>query len=356
MISRRSIFAIIACGDYNRVLRLQEAGASRRLTTTAGTASGSFSVSNGQIIDPHGSRFVARGINIHNGTINTAVSDASCKPLLTRFPGINMVRIAIEDNYNADSDPRLQNAVTWLTANGIVVQFGNYTITTSVATGQNLTDFRSMLTRMNKKYKDNPYVWYSTCNEPSDQHTYAGATMDEQKAVYNAIRAISSTAMLGLLDPWTNATTPSIYTTMTNVYWDYHCYPWTTRQSTNPVDYENWIRNRVDYLQTFKTADGVPPALNGEFGNSTTGYSHDANYPKSGEANVTGCITEGNKYSGWVAWLWFWPGNAYISDQVHDDALVDERSVNGVPTVYPLVHPYGTMIAGFIGSTPPPLP
>ena len=160
MISRRSIFAIIACGDYNGALRLQEAGASRRLTTTAGTASGSFSVSNGQIIDPHGSRFVARGINIHNGTINTAVSDASCKPLLTRFPGINMVRIAIEDNYNADSDPRLQNAVTWLTAKGIVVQFGNYTITTSVATGQNLTDFCSMLTRMNKKYKDNPYVWY----------------------------------------------------------------------------------------------------------------------------------------------------------------------------------------------------
>ena len=111
MISRRSIFAIIACGDYNRALRLREADASKRLTTTAGTASGSFSVSNRQIIDPHGNRFVARGINIHNKTITTAVSDASCKPLLTCFPGINMVRIAIEDNYNADSDPGLFNAL-----------------------------------------------------------------------------------------------------------------------------------------------------------------------------------------------------------------------------------------------------
>ena len=356
MISRRSILGIITCADYNRALQLQEPQASKRPTTTESAAAGSFTISNGQIIDPHGNRFVARGVNIHNGTITTAVSDASCKPLLTRFPGINMVRIAIEDNYNADSDTGLQNAVTWLTAKGIVVQFGNYTIMSSVATNQNLTDFCSMLTRMNEKYRDNPYVWYSTCNEPSDQHTYAGATMDEQKAVYNAIRAASSTAMLGLLDPWTNTTTPSIYTTMTSVYWDYHCYPWTTRQSTNPVDYENWIRNRINYLQTLKTADGVPPALNGEFGNSTTGYSHDANYPKSGKANVTGCVAEGNKYSGWVAWLWFWPGNAYIGDQVHDDALVDERPVNGVPTVYPLVHPYGTMIADYIGSTPPPLP
>ena len=145
--------AAVDCGTLNRALRLQEADTSKRLTTTVGTASGSFSVSNGQIIDPHGNRFVARGINIHKNTITTAVSDASCKPLLTRFPGINMVRIAIEDNYNADSDPRLQNAVKWLTAKGIVVQFGNYTVTTSVATGQNLTDFCSMLMRMTKKYR-----------------------------------------------------------------------------------------------------------------------------------------------------------------------------------------------------------
>jgi hypothetical protein len=44
--------------------------------------------------------------------------------------------------------------VTWLTARGIVVQFGNYTAKDSVATGRNLADFCSMLTRMNTKYED----------------------------------------------------------------------------------------------------------------------------------------------------------------------------------------------------------
>ena len=65
------------------------------------TATGQFYVSNGQIIDPKGQPFVARGINVLEG------NRPSVATLQADFPRINFVRLAIYD-YPTTIIPALQ--------------------------------------------------------------------------------------------------------------------------------------------------------------------------------------------------------------------------------------------------------
>jgi hypothetical protein len=191
------------------------------------TSSSSFHVSGGQIVGPNGQPFKAHGIDILESTLGSVVSNSSCAPLLNNFPGTNMVRIAMESGYNSYNDPAFVNAVNWLTAKGIVVEIGNYNTSVSVATGQGLTDEVNWYAALASKYKSNPYVWFSTDNEPTDANTFNGATTAEQLAAYNAIRGTGNTSMIGIEDTFATLN-PANYASMTNVHWDSHYYNWTT--------------------------------------------------------------------------------------------------------------------------------
>ena len=181
----------------------------------------------------------------------------------------------MESGYNSYNDPAFVNAVNWLTAKGIVVEIGNYNTTGSVATGQGLTDELNWYTALASKYQNNPYVWFSTDNEPTDGNTFQGATMQEQTAVYNAIRATGSTAMIGLEDYQGNFQ-GNTYGSMTNVHWDFHYYNWVTGYSADLAANQNWITQRAAIIQSMHSADGVIPAMVGEFGNATDGNNIDA--------------------------------------------------------------------------------
>ena len=75
------------------------------------STAGQFSVSNGQIIDPSGNPFVARGINVFPGQVDAAT-------ILQTFPGINAVRVAATPG----TDPNVLDAlVQGLTSKGVVV-------------------------------------------------------------------------------------------------------------------------------------------------------------------------------------------------------------------------------------------
>jgi len=204
------------------------------VTPTAPSGSGGFSVSGGQIIGPNGQPFKARGIDILESTLGAAVGDASGGALLQDFPNTNMVRIAMESGYQSYTDATFVNAVNWLTAKGIVVEIGNYDAPTqSVSTGSQLTDEVNWYTALATIYKGNPYVWFSTDNEPTDTYSGlpAGSVTAEQVAVYNAIRATGSNSMVGL-EPigGGGSLNPSAYTDMTDVHWDQHYYNWETGQ------------------------------------------------------------------------------------------------------------------------------
>ncbi len=66
------------------------------------TTNGLFSISNGRIIAPDGSDFIARGINIYNSTFypndySTKGTDA-VNQIVRLFPKINMIRFAYQDD------------------------------------------------------------------------------------------------------------------------------------------------------------------------------------------------------------------------------------------------------------------
>ena len=99
--------------------------------------------------------------------------------------------------------------------------------------------------------------------------------MQEQTAVYNAIRATGSNAHIALEDYQGNFQ-GNTYGSMTNVHWDEHNYNWVTNYSTDVGANEAWIRNRIAFLQSMHSADGVIPVQCGEFGNATDGNHIDA--------------------------------------------------------------------------------
>jgi hypothetical protein len=290
------------------------ATADRKLHVSGGTPSSnaSFYVDGGQIIGPDGQPFKAHGIDILESTLGSVVRDASGGALLKNFPGTNMVRIAMESGYHSYNAPSFVNAVGWLTAKGIVVEIGNYNNNESVATGQALTDELNWYVALAGKYENNPYVWFSTDNEPSDRKTYNGATTAEQLAVYNAIRGTGSTAMIGIEDTFATLD-PDNYAHMTNVHWDSHYYNWVIGHSTDLAKNEAAIASRNTILNAlFKDADGTIPIICGEFGNSTDGRNIDP----GGAQAVQAVLNVSPSYSGWTAWLYYWPDTPTMGDQL----------------------------------------
>ena len=87
-----------------------------------------------------------------------------------------------------------------MTSKGIVVEIGNYipALTSKSPPVRHSPMSSPGITSLATAFKGNPYVWFSTDNEPGDQYTYNGATSAEQLAVYNAIRATGNTSMIGL--------------------------------------------------------------------------------------------------------------------------------------------------------------
>ena len=191
-------------------------------TSLAAAQPAGFYVSGGQIIGPNGQPFKAHGIDILESTLGNVVSDPSCAPLLTKFPGTNMVRIVMESGYSSYNDPSFVNAVNWLTAKGIVVEIANYDAPEhSVSTGALLTSEVNWYTALATIYKSNPYVWLSSDNEPQDTYAGlpAGSITAEHNAMYNAIRATGNTNIIGV-NPANSRTTYYLTPTSSVLYHD----------------------------------------------------------------------------------------------------------------------------------------
>jgi Ca-dependent carbohydrate-binding module xylan-binding/Cellulase (glycosyl hydrolase family 5) len=264
-----------------------------------------FSVSNGQIIGPNGQPFIAAGVDIwSNEVINDPTGSANLIESL--FPNANMVRIAAGDGYSTDSVAALEPFINQMTSKGIVVEIGNYNpaLTSNVATGQALTDELAWFTSLATAFKGNPYVWFSTDNEPSDQYNYSGATSAEQLAVYNTIRATGNTSMIGLENSqwslngqqsFSASISASDIAGMTNVHWDDHYYNWLSNYSTDVGANLSALQAEVAGSQVYKDADGTIPAIIGEYGPATTGNGTDP----GGSATITAVLESGYGSTAW---------------------------------------------------------
>jgi hypothetical protein len=217
-----------------------------------------------------------------------------------------MVRIAAGDGYAGDSAAALTPFINLMTSKGIVVEIGNYNpaLTSNVATGQALTDELAWFTSIATAFKGNPYVWFSTDNEPSDQYTYGGATSAEQLAAYNAIRATGNTSMIGIENSqwsingqqsFSASISASDIAGMTNVHWDDHYYNWLSGYSSDVGANLSALKSEVAGSQVYKDADGVIPVIVGEYGNSTTGSGIDG----GGTATVAAVLQSGYGSTAW---------------------------------------------------------
>lgn len=145
----------------------------------APNATGSFSISNGQIIGPDGSPFIAKGIDIYDSQMSTVSTSSAGDPLLNLFPGINMIRLACE---SYDNSAALEAFITTMTSKGIVVEIEDHTApssTSNVLTGSALTTELNWYSSLATTFANNPYVWFGTMNEPNDVGNESAVTSQE---------------------------------------------------------------------------------------------------------------------------------------------------------------------------------
>lgn len=307
-----------------------------------------FTEANGQILDPNGNPFVARGINIMYGG-----NMPSSATLLSDFPGLNFVRVPI---YNYESPQTLSAFVTDLTSHGIVVELEDHTNTAgnaggnagTIYTGSQLTTELNWYSSVASAFKNNPYVWFGTNNEPSETDASGnqnpGALSDWQLQTYQAVRnAGNSNPVMLEANSWgvnnTNAGyKASDYAGMTNTIWDAHYYGWVSGYSTDQSTVNSTLSGIVQATKSIGNSAGAMPVLIGEYGNSTDGQNTDAN----GTQVVTAVDQSG---LGSSAWAWGTGGNGGA------DGLL--TSSGGLTS-------YGQQVASFIAAgsgpvAPPPV-
>lgn len=300
-------------------------------------ANGSFSISNGIIIAPDGSDFIARGINIYNDTFypnDTPTKGAEAvKQIVELFPKINMIRYAYQDDVpnnlfwssTAVDDSFLSAFVNAATLRRIVVLLEDHsTIGEFSWTQGQINTYKVLATR----YKDNPYVWFGTLNEPDG---VAGEKIVQNvRATYDAIRSTGNNNIVCILSrsggftdeiltyanyiqggavpnyPNSGAGSGGLsVTAMHNVIWDMHFYMW-PHPSASVAEVEQALWNGIDsqwgpvgginvYRNGPQSADGIIPVIIGEWGKDWAGENVQAVILK----------TQSSPYPiGNLAWNW----------------------------------------------------
>jgi putative tail protein/cellulase (glycosyl hydrolase family 5) len=275
-------------------------------------AVGDFTISGTTILDPEGVPWLAHGLNIYDNQVADVVTNDACEPLLTLFPGLKVVRLNNFD-YIAPDDADMLAFVTRLTAKGIVViAEDHYGISATPLTGSALAIETAWYASWAAYHIDNPRVWFGAPNEPGLQLGGAAVT-DQQVAVYNAIRATGSAALVGMIPPGGGnpgtvgdgfGLTTSAYATMTRAFWELHFYGWTSDFSTTQSVVDAALAGSISggygiaAVNTIPFADGVGPIIIGEFGISTDGETPDAN----GNEVLAAVAASGRP---WTAWHWY---------------------------------------------------
>jgi Ca-dependent carbohydrate-binding module xylan-binding/Cellulase (glycosyl hydrolase family 5) len=316
-----------------------------------------FHISGGQIIGPNGQPFVAKGIAV----LDSEMSTTSPASIISMFPGINSINLAVGADGNGYATAQSNAAITaWVndaTSKGLVVTLSDYVPGQPQArSGADLTASLNWYSSLAKTFANNPNVWWTTENEVS------GNLGPSEQAIYNAIRGAGNNGLIFMEAQDGNAMTtngldPSIYANMTGVGFNIHAYPWEFNTgSTNQADYNNTLKNYVSLFQNFAhSADGVMPVLMGEGGNSTSGSGGAVDDPiVAGNFAVTKAITDtagvAGGTAGYLMWLHDWHGQVGPSGG-DADTLVNIN--NNTLT------DFGAQVAAAIASgpsSPPPPP
>lgn len=269
--------------------------------SSGGGGTGGFSVANGQIVGPNGAPFIAMGLDVDDAT--------PASPVLPLFPGLSFVRLPTS---NWPSAANLQSEVTSFTNAGIVVEIEDHPWPeVAPYTGSDLASETSWYAGLASAFIDNPYVWFGSMNEPQTAYGAAEAAISTQEAaIYSAIRGTGNNTiimmeLMGGGNPGTIGAgfgmTPSTYSSMTNIVWDFHFYGWDSGYSTDQATVNAALLGSASAgqgilaAQTITSADGLVPVLIGEYGNSTDGQNIDPNWVQV----ITAVETSGYGSAAW---------------------------------------------------------
>lgn len=286
-------------------------------STKSGTAA--FAVSGGSVITPDGTTLLARGINISDSDMSAVSTSSAGKPLLSRFPSLNFVRLAC---YSYQAPSAYTTFVNQMTALGIIVEFENHQNGAGngggaqgvVFTGSALTNESNWYAGLAAAFAGNPYVWFGTNNEPAYSPSIAALSTWHQ-ATYTAIRNTGANNIImvdlpGGGNPGTygtgNGMTSSVYAGMRNIVWDFHQYGWVYGGQTGSVSAASMAASMLTNIaeaQTITSADGKIPVICGEYGISTDGQGLDVSGTQLCQAVQANCGVAGGLF-GCAAWHW----------------------------------------------------
>nr|WP_294516045.1 cellulase family glycosylhydrolase [uncultured Rhodopila sp.] len=277
--------------------------------TAGGAASGGFTTSNGNILAPDGSVYIAKGINLYDSAIGSA------SRVLADFPGLNFIRLAAYSY--SDTSSYLSGFISQMSAKGVVVEIEHHIAAgggVPALTGSDLAAENAWFQELASAFKGNPYVWFGTINEPAS----GGGLAAEQASNYQTIRGTGNNTILMISEP-VQADTSS----MTNVVADQHFYGWTSGYSTDQTTVNSNLSQTIGTDRQLTTASGKLPLIIGETGPSTNGTTPDPNGSQVLTADMS---------SGYGAAFWNWDS----------EAPQDNLTQNGQMTSY------GQTVAGWI--------
>lgn len=161
-----------------------------------------------KIYTPSGQEFIAVGANI-GLDFKSELGPAEGHATDAKTWGWNMIRLQVQhaDNFFNGAPPaiiknrqalydRLDNVINEYTSKGIVMLIDPHSIYTA-NTQYFLDETEKFVTDMAAKYKDNPYVWFGTVNEPREFNMPWTATQDR---LVNAIRSQGAQNVI-VIDP-----------------------------------------------------------------------------------------------------------------------------------------------------------
>ncbi len=309
-------------------------------TTSMSTpgATGQFQTYMGQVLDPDGAVFTAKGINVDA----SHVGDAS--QILADFPGLNFVRLNVVDYASPDAYAAF---IKTMTSHGVVVELEDHTSSDGVDsggargvafTGTELTNELNWYSSIASAYKSNPYVWLGTDNEPP----LDGLAL-WQEQTYTAIRSMGNNNPIMLELPggsYPNGQSvtsygldPIAYAKMSNTIGDVHLYGWSSNYAPDQQAVDSTLADMVRGVQTIPSTSGEVPVILGEYGPSTEGPTPDANANQVLYAAQRSPQASGT--SGAAAFTWSGGGADTLSDGQGN------------------LTPYGQEVAQWIASPPP---
>jgi hypothetical protein len=307
-----------------------------------------FSISGGKIIGPNGQPWIGRGIKISGDSLpSTLTALPAVTPLSTLFPGINVVMLYFTDNQFAG----LQPYINALTAAGIVVVLQNdvesqFGLAQPIAplTDGNLTTSVNFLANYATFYKNNPYVWFISENEPwlyaPNGTTYNLTPITQmQAAYYNGVRATGNNSIFVISTAGNNLNVimTSFETTtfgaMSNVIWDTHFYNCTVNYDTTVAGNLAGIASLFNIYGVVNSTNGAIPVTLFEYGDWCGGAGLDAGWTEAVQAVNTAPNIQGS-----AAYTWY-NGNAF-------DSLLNGQAANSGFTAF------GSLVASYITAGP----